>query len=81
MKYPEILGKDTQGKTARVKFANGDGNATYEFVIGDVRLALSFLFFVHLGFFGIGKCVLSPLYLSKVASLTSILFTSVASIS
>ena len=40
------------------KMAGDDKRASgYFFDFGDVRLALAFLFFVHLGFFGIGKYV------------------------
>jgi phosphatidylinositol glycan class N len=55
MKYPEVI---REGKKVGEKKANGideKREGGYVFSVGDVRLALAFLFFVHLGFFGIGK--------------------------
>lgn len=71
MKYPQILSKEGREKMEeeekRGVRRNGGGDVNgggggrgkeevgYVFDVRDVRLALVFLFFVHLGFFGIGK--------------------------
>ena len=51
MRYPESLVQNPVAKRVE-EGKRADG---YVFDFGDVRLALAFLFFVHLGFFGIGK--------------------------
>lgn len=55
MKYPE-LERRKKVKVVEDGTRNELGGG-YVFRFGDVRLALAFLFFVHLGFFGIGKWV------------------------
>lgn len=51
MRYSELLLRNPIAK----KVEEGKRINGYVFDFGDVRLALAFLFFVHLGFFGIGK--------------------------
>lgn len=68
MKYPELLDRGLQKKSAETKkLENGGTSTKYDFDVRDVRLALSFLFFVHLGFFGIGNVAsISSFYLEPV---------------
>lgn len=51
MRHSELLLRNPAAKRVE-ESKRADG---YVFDFGDVRLALTFLFFVHLGFFGIGK--------------------------
>ncbi|XP_006456924.1 hypothetical protein AGABI2DRAFT_122803 [Agaricus bisporus var. bisporus H97] len=83
MKYPQILSKEGREKMEeeekRGVRRNGGGDVNgggggrgkeevgYVFDVRDVRLALVFLFFVHLGFFGIGNVAsISSFYLEPV---------------
>ncbi|KAJ3562843.1 hypothetical protein NP233_g9326 [Leucocoprinus birnbaumii] len=64
MRYPEVL---SQSKLEDGKGKGVGGGGSYAFNVGDVRLALVFLFFVHLGFFGIGNVAsISSFYLEPV---------------
>lgn len=66
MKNSELLLQDPVAKRVE-EGKRADG---YVFDFGDVRLALAFLFFVHLGFFGIGKYAFHR-YLGGFSNLTS----------
>lgn len=66
IKYPQVFSKENrekeeENKLRRVQRSDGSrggrgiGRERYVFDVRDVRLALVFFFFVHLGFFGIGK--------------------------
>jgi phosphatidylinositol glycan class N len=58
MKYPAVLHEPLE-VTQFVKEGRNSGgsNTGYIFHVEDIRLALAVWFFVHLGFFGTGKCV------------------------
>lgn len=64
MRYPETL---QHPSSVNGKVLKGKSEGGYVFNIGDVRMALVFLFFVHLGFFGIGNVAsISSFYLEPV---------------